>query len=148
MSPLVTHLIIWSSLSRDLPCSFQSRILLPNDLYICIRVMILPFSENYCHSFLNWSEGFSYREPMLPALCPTAHGVYSSTPSSLCSTLTPCPRPRHPRGSVTLLWAPPLFLAYRDLPFLLSGLATKLTSIFHVWIGEKGLLPSAQSIFD
>lgn len=58
MSFSVTRLIIWSSLSRDLPCSFQTRVLLPDDLYICIRVMILPFPENYHHQLLNQSEGF------------------------------------------------------------------------------------------
>lgn len=86
---------------------FWTRVLLPHDLYICIRVKILSFSENYLHLLLNLSQSFSYREPILSAL-PTAHTVSTDLGANGSETKEQRPLPGN------LPPCPPSLRVYRD----------------------------------
>lgn len=91
------------------------------------------------NSFLNWSEGFSSRKPIL------LHIKSTVQKQTTCVQLLP-----HVFSLITL--ENPFYccefllyyLVYRDFSFLLSELATQLTRISHIWIREDGLLALVQ----
>lgn len=87
---MVIHLIIWSPLSSNLLCSFQTRVLLPEILYICIRVMILPFLKIITTHFWIGVKVFLIRN-LLSASHPIVHGIYSSTPNACVQLLSHVP---------------------------------------------------------
>lgn len=125
------HLILWSSPSILLFPSFPTRVLIPDDLYISLGIMILPFSENYFYHVGQLTSELESRFFLqgTNVLCPPhCTRDCSPPPDSLCGLLPHVPSLIILRSqSFALLWAPPLFLVYRHSPFSLSELATQLT---------------------
>ena len=144
---MVTHLILWSCPSGDLPGSFQTRVY-SQMTFICVwesrftffwNLSLTPRTSPFWTGVKVFCAGNLYHPPsLLPreaaAQLQTAYvQLWPHVPSLIILE-----DPSRCSGLLLYFWSREIF------PFLFSQLPTQLTSTSHVWVQEEGLLASAQ----